>query len=204
LIQLAFLNTTFTTRFLILAFLFHTLFLKLYLLELFLFILSLFLFLFLFLLFLLFLLLIFFIIRFSISNLISKKMAAAAPRINPNRTDQNNLREWPMGATEGLIRRRRHYKEEFFVTRQRDQNRIWERISNFIYNNYNVDTTARQCRQKWNSLVYGYENLKNLNNNNPRRYRTFTPSFYDIRFYNEMSSEFWINTSNYLFIWFLI
>jgi hypothetical protein len=36
-------------------------------------------------------------------------MAAAAPRINPNRTDQNNLREWPMGATEGLIRRRRHY-----------------------------------------------------------------------------------------------
>jgi Myb/SANT-like DNA-binding domain len=124
----------------------------------------------------------------------------AAPVINPNHIDTNNLREWPLDATEGLIRRRFYYKEEFFARRVRDQAELWVRISNHIYNTYFINVTAAQCRQKWNSLVYGYENLKRLNNDNPDGFRTYCPSYYDRFFYHEMSGEFWINPSNYLFI----
>jgi len=101
-----------------------------------------------------------------------------------------------LDATESLIRRRRFYREDFFSTRQRDQVEIWTRISNHIFNTHFINVTAAQCRQKWNSLTYGYENLKRLNNDNPEGYRTFTPSFYDMYFHHELSDEFWVNTSN--------
>ena len=123
--------------------------------------------------------------------------------INPQYADGTNLREWPLDVTEDLIRRRRFYKEEFYTTRLRDQAEFWFRISLFIYNTYFLDVSVAQCRQKWNALVSGYENLKRLINDNPEGYRTFTPSFYDRHFYNEMSDEFWKNPSNYLFILFI-
>ena len=99
--------------------------------------------------------------------------------------------------------RKRFYKEDFYITRLRDQAKLWLRISNFIYNTYFIDVSVAQCRQKWNALVSGYENLKRLMNDNPEGYRTFTPSSYDRHFYNEMSDEFWIDLSNYLFILFI-
>ena len=123
--------------------------------------------------------------------------------INPQYANGTNLREWPLDVTEDLIRRRRFYKEEFYTTRLRDQAEFWFRISLFIYNTYFLDVSVAQCRQKWNALVSGYENLKRLINDNPEGYRTFTPSFYDQHFYNEMSDEFWKNLSNYLFILFI-
>jgi hypothetical protein len=127
----------------------------------------------------------------------------AAPIINSQYANANNLREWPLDVTEALIRRRRFYKEDFYTTRLRDQAELWLRISNYIYNTYFVDVSVAQCRQKWNALVSGYENLKCLMNDNPEGYRTFTPSSYDRHFYNEMSDEFWIDLSNYLFILFI-
>ena len=65
----------------------------------------------------------------------------AAPIINPLHTDRRNLREWPLDATDSLIKRRHFYQDEFFALRLRDQAEIWTRISNHIYNvNYiNVD-----------------------------------------------------------------
>jgi hypothetical protein len=124
--------------------------------------------------------------------------AAAVPTINPNHEDNANFRSWPMDATEALIRRRRHYQNRFNETRLQRQSFLWERISNHLYNNYNIDVSAAQCRAKWNSLVAGYENLKRLLSNNPREYRTYTPSFYDRQFHNELSDEFWYPTGNYL------
>ena len=120
--------------------------------------------------------------------------------INPRYTNRNNLREWPLDVTEGLIKRRRFYKNDFFNMRLQEQRPIWTRISNFLFNNYNINTTENQCKTKWNSLIYGYNNLKRLNNNNPEGYRTFTPSYYDRYFFHEMSDEFWINQGNYLLI----
>lgn len=125
----------------------------------------------------------------------------AAPIINPLHTDRRNLREWPLNATDSLIKRRRLYRDDFFASRLRDQAEIWTRISNHIFNTNFINVSAAQCRQKWNSLVYGYENLKRLNNDNPEGFRTFAPSYYDQYFYNEMSNEFWINGSNYYLIY---
>lgn len=121
-----------------------------------------------------------------------------AVNLNPLHVNRNNLREWPLDATEGLIRRRRHYQENFRTTRIQRQGDLWQRISNYIYNTYNLNVTSTQCRTKWNSLVAGYENLKRLLNDNPEGFRTTTPSFYDQRFHDELSDEFWYITGNYL------
>ena len=123
----------------------------------------------------------------------------AAPTINPQYANRNNLREWPLDATKALIKRRRFYRQDFYTTRLQDQAQLWIRISNYIFNALFINVTAAQCRSKWNSLVYGYENLKCLMNDNPEGYRTYTPSYYDRHFYHEMSDEFWNDPSNYLF-----
>jgi hypothetical protein len=124
-------------------------------------------------------------------------MAANVPVINTTYQNNNNLRSWPIDATEALIRRRRHYHERFINTRIQQQGTLWTNISNHLYNNYNLNVSAAQCRTKWNALVAGYENLKRLMSDNPPGYRTFTPSFYDRQFYNELSDEFWYRTGNY-------
>lgn len=118
--------------------------------------------------------------------------------LNPLHEDRTNLRQWPLDATEGLIRRRRLYQEQFRATRIQRQVELWRRISNFLYNDYRLDVTPTQCRTKWNSLVSGYENLKRLLNDNPEGFRTHTPSVYDQRFHNELSDEFWYIIGNYL------
>jgi hypothetical protein len=127
--------------------------------------------------------------------------ALAVPVINPNHQDNHNFRSWPIDATEALIRRRRHYHERFCATCLQKQKVIWERISNHIYNNYDLNVTPTQCWVKWNVLVAGYENLKKLLNDNPEGYRTYTPSFYDRQFYHDLSDKFWYNMGgNYYLI----
>ena len=69
----------------------------------------------------------------------------AAPIINPQYANANNLREWPLDVTEALIRRRCFYKEDFYTTRLRDQVELWLQISNFIYNTYYIDVSMTQC-----------------------------------------------------------
>ena len=45
----------------------------------------------------------------------------AAPVLNTNYQDNNNLRSWPMDATETLIRHRRYYHNQFIDTHVVDQ-----------------------------------------------------------------------------------
>ena len=78
------------------------------------------------------------------------------------------------------------------------QGELWQRISNYLYNDFRLNVTPTQCRTKWNLLVSGYENLKRLLNDNPEGFRTHTPSMYDQRFHNELSDEFWYIVGNYL------
>jgi hypothetical protein len=125
-------------------------------------------------------------------------MAHRGATLNTLHVDRNNLRQWPLDATEGLIRRRRLYHDQFRTTAIQRQRELWIRISNYIYNEYHFDVTAAQCRTKWNSLISGYENLNRLLRDNPRRLPTHTPSIYDQRFHNELSDEFWLIASNYL------
>jgi hypothetical protein len=120
-----------------------------------------------------------------------------AANLNPAYVSRNNLRQWPIDATEGLIRRRRFYHEDFRNTAIQRQRPLWTRISNFIFNQYYFNVTEDQCRNKWNTLVSGYENLKLLKSG----VRTdLTPSIYDRTFNNELSDEFWKITGNYLII----
>ncbi|UZO02102.1 uncharacterized protein OCT59_020598 [Rhizophagus irregularis] len=51
--------------------------------------------------------------------------------------------------------------------------------------------TRKQCREKWNALKSGYENLERLINRNPEGYPTRTPTLHDERFHQELSDEFW-------------
>ncbi|CAB4413246.1 unnamed protein product [Rhizophagus irregularis] len=94
---------------------------------------------------------------------------------NPNILNvniNNVLSNWPFNATRALIR-----------------------IARRISNNYNFIVTQNQCRNKWQALKRGYENLSRINNGNPDGHPIHSPNNYDIRFFNELSDEFWLQTS---------
>ncbi|UZO25003.1 uncharacterized protein OCT59_017292 [Rhizophagus irregularis] len=75
--------------------------------------------------------------------------------------------------------------------RLHDQNQLWRGIARDIRNNHIFRPTRKQCREKWNALKSGYENLERLINRNPEKYPTRTPTLHDERFHQELSDEFW-------------
>ncbi|CAB4404752.1 unnamed protein product [Rhizophagus irregularis] len=94
---------------------------------------------------------------------------------NPNILNvniNNVLSNWPFNATRALIR-----------------------IARRISNNYNFIVTQNQCRNKWQALKRGYENLSRINNGNPDGHPIHSPNNYNIRFFNELSDEFWLQTN---------
>ncbi|CAB4424675.1 unnamed protein product [Rhizophagus irregularis] len=117
---------------------------------------------------------------------------------NPNILNvniNNVLSNWPFNATRALIRYRRLYHNIFEDRSIRDHSIIWARIARRISNNYNFIVTQNQCRNKWQALKRGYENLSRINNGNPDGHPIHSPNNYDIRFFNELSDEFWLQTS---------
>ncbi|GET60115.1 hypothetical protein GLOIN_2v1789989 [Rhizophagus irregularis DAOM 181602=DAOM 197198] len=99
--------------------------------------------------------------------------------------------QWPDDAALTLIQRRRAYQPLFTTTRLHDQNQLWRGIARDIRNNHIFRPTRKQCREKWNALKSGYENLERLINRNPEGYPTRTPTLHDERFHQELSDEFW-------------
>ena len=85
-----------------------------------------------------------------------------------------NAIQWPEDATLILIRRRRLYQAMFASLRVQDQGTYWRNISQDIALAHNFAPTLEQCRNKWNSLKSGYENLARLIAGNPHRYPTRT------------------------------
>jgi hypothetical protein len=109
--------------------------------------------------------------------------------------------QWPNDATLSLIQYRRHYQIDFCLTSVHDQKRIWRQIAQNINNDHpNFAPSKKQCRNKWNSLKSGYENLKRLMEGNPEGFTTRTPTLPDERFYEELSDEFWMTERNYLLL----
>ena len=107
--------------------------------------------------------------------------------------------QWPNDATLSLINYRRIYQPEFSTTSIHDQKHIWNQIAQDINNDHpNFFPTKRQCKNKWNSLKSGYENLKRLLDGNTEGFPTHTPTLYDERFHEELSDEFWLAERNYL------
>ncbi|GET54956.1 hypothetical protein GLOIN_2v1789989 [Rhizophagus irregularis DAOM 181602=DAOM 197198] len=119
--------------------------------------------------------------------------------------------QWPDDAALTLIQRRRAYQPLFTTMRLHDQKQLWRGIARDIRNNHTFRPTKKQCREKWNALKAGYENLERLINRNPDDYPTLlavlpfskvlpvsasnlttrTPSLHDERFHQELSDEFW-------------
>jgi hypothetical protein len=109
--------------------------------------------------------------------------------------------QWPDDATLSLIQYRRLFQNLFNTTPIHDQKTIWNRISQNINNDHpNFAPTKRQCKNKWNALKTGYENLKRLLNENLEGFPTHTPTLHDERFHEELSDEFWLVECNYLLL----
>lgn len=113
----------------------------------------------------------------------------------------NNYVKWPNGAALLLIQYRRSFQDVFGRTSIHSQGPIWDQISQNINNDYpNFAPTATQCRNKWNSLKSGYENLKRLLGGNPEGFPTHRPNLHDERFYEELTDEFWLVERNYYYL----
>ena len=107
--------------------------------------------------------------------------------------------QWPNDATLSLINYRRFYQPDFITTSIHDQKPIWNQIAQDINNDHpTFFPTKRQCKNKWNSLKSGYENLKRLLDGNTEGFPTRTPTLHDERFHEELSDEFWLAERNYL------
>ncbi|CAB4397574.1 unnamed protein product [Rhizophagus irregularis] len=78
--------------------------------------------------------------------------------------------QWPDDAALTLIQRRRAYQPLFTTMRLHDQKQLWRGIARDIRNNHTFRPTRKQCREKWNALKAGYENLERLINRNPDDY----------------------------------
>jgi hypothetical protein len=108
---------------------------------------------------------------------------------------------WPDDAVQSLIGYRRASQNFFATTRIHEQGRRWTRISRQINVDHpNFAPTKNQCRNKWNALKSGYENLSRLMNGNPERFPTHRPTLHDERFHEELSDEFWLTERNYLLL----
>ena len=107
--------------------------------------------------------------------------------------------EWTNDATLELIRLRRDYHDDFeFVSNNRHE-RIWQNISNDLLNNGGFVASPGQCKRKWYSLKYGYENLKRLEaGENPYDQPITNPTLHDQLYHAELGDEFWLRTGNYL------
>ena len=107
--------------------------------------------------------------------------------------------QWPKDATRSLIQYRRLYQTNFSTTPIHDQKQLWSQISQGINDDHpDFDPSRRQCRNKWNLLKSGYENLKRLLDGNPEGFPTHTPTIPDEYFHEELSDEFWLIERNYL------
>ena len=108
--------------------------------------------------------------------------------------------EWSRDAAGELIRLRRNHQDHFEFVSHNRQERIWRIISNELLNNVGFVATPSQCRRKWYSLKYGYENLKRLEaGENPHDQPITNPTLHDRLFHDVLGDEFWLRTGN-LFI----
>jgi hypothetical protein len=107
---------------------------------------------------------------------------------------------WTLPAAVQLVRERR-VLNHLFASRTRNTNYdgAWAQISNNLFAATGFVATPNQCRSKWQALKRGYENLSRVIRDNPRDYPLTSPNNFDHACYLEMSDEFWLQSSNYIF-----
>jgi len=88
-----------------------------------------------------------------------------------------------------LIRERRNAHNTFCTSR--NHTAAWNQVANNIFMATGFVCTADQCRNKWNALKRGYENMARLYAENPQNLPLASPNNFDQACFTEMSDEFW-------------
>ena len=116
--------------------------------------------------------------------------------LNPNEPTV----EWPNDIMLTLIEQRRKH-HQLFEDNTRHTN-LWIRIANHIRHHHQYEVSARQCQVKWYALKSGYENLKRLLSRDPDTdgYELRNLNWHNRKFHDELSDEFWLCNSNYIYI----
>ena len=107
--------------------------------------------------------------------------------------------QWTVNAATQLIRERRNLQWQFDRLANRDHNNAWNLVANRLFAATGFAATANQCYRKWNALKRGYENSKRILAENEKDFPITNPNSFDNAYFNEMSDEFWLQTSNYFF-----
>ena len=69
---------------------------------------------------------------------------------------------WNLQTCKNLINLRAQYQNNFEYARNSDHAGLWKRIVININEINNIQILARQCQNKWHSLIRGYNNIKEL------------------------------------------
>jgi hypothetical protein len=107
--------------------------------------------------------------------------------------------QWTINAAIQLIKERRNLQWQFERLANRNHHNIWILISNKLFAATGFNVTANQCKNKWNSLKRGYENVRRILTGNEDDFPIASPNSFDQACFNEMSDEFWLHAGSYLF-----
>ena len=101
---------------------------------------------------------------------------------------------WSLPAALQLIIERRNVHNTFCTSR--NHTAAWNQVANNIFMATEFVCTADQCRNKWNALKRGYENMARLYAENPQNLPLASPNNFDQTCFTVMSDEFWGPRSN--------
>jgi hypothetical protein len=101
---------------------------------------------------------------------------------------------WSLPAALQLIIERQNVHNTFCTSR--NHTAAWNQVANNIFMATGFVCTADQCRNKWNALKRGYENMARLYAENPQNLPLASPNNFDQACFTAMSDEFWGPRSN--------
>src|SRR5277367_2132116 len=84
---------------------------------------------------------------------------------------------WLLPAALQLIRERRNVYNTFCTSC--NHTAAWNQVANNIFMSIGFVCTADQCRNKWNALKRGYENMARLYAKNPQNLPLASPNNFD-------------------------
>src|SRR5438270_463775 len=97
---------------------------------------------------------------------------------------------WSLTAALQLIRERRALNNTFITNR--NHTAAWNQVATNVFAATGFVCTSDQCRNKWNALKRGYENMKRILGNNPNSFPLQSPNNFDHACFMEISDQFWV------------
>ena len=95
---------------------------------------------------------------------------------------------WLLTTALQLIRERRALNITFITNR--NHTAAWNQVATNVFAATGFVCTSDQCRNKWNALKRGYENMERILGNNPNNFLLQSPNNFDHACFMEMSDQF--------------